>query len=80
MEKFDIFAKGELSETYERFIVNKRDKSECETFDINLAGVTIVSGRRDVAAKSPEDLTLSPFKKVRSTSVDEKLWNNCLIA
>ena len=39
LEKFDTFAIGEINETYERFMFNKRDQTEGETFDQFLSAI-----------------------------------------
>ena len=39
IEQFDNFAVGEVNETYERFVFNKRDQREGETFESFLAAI-----------------------------------------
>ena len=43
IEQFDKFAIGETNETYERYIFNKRDQSEGETFESFLAAIRSLS-------------------------------------
>ena len=37
--KFDTFAVGETNETYERFLFNKRNQLDCESFETFLAAI-----------------------------------------
>jgi hypothetical protein len=40
--KFDEFAVGEVNETYERFVFNKRDQKSDETFDSFLSSIRLL--------------------------------------
>ena len=39
LAKFDCFAIGEVNETYERFLFNRRDQKEGESFESFLASI-----------------------------------------
>ena len=43
LEKFDTYAIGEINETYERYIFNKRDQKEGESFETFLAAINSLS-------------------------------------
>ena len=43
MQKFESFAVGEVNETYERYVFNKRNQNEGETFESFLSALRMLN-------------------------------------